>query len=91
MTDFDFRTYKDRANTETDQQTVALLAIAYFHRPDPDGGMGYQDDRFAYGRIDPACLTCGRSDEYAVPWPCDTFTAALLGLGEPVPTVEAKP
>lgn len=52
----------------------ALDAALALHQPDPDGGMGWRSDG-RYGVIDPACRTCGTSDEYAVPWPCATVRA----------------
>ncbi len=59
----------------------AARAVMAMHRYDPYGGMGYLEDG-EYGRIDPACLVCGTTDEYAVPWPCSTY-ATLAAVLEP--------
>jgi hypothetical protein len=61
---------------------AALEAIRQMHKP--DHGMGYRND-VGYGGIDPACETCGTTDEYAVPWPCLTLKAVHIGLGLPIP------
>ena len=57
------------------------MKIAAIHSADPDGGMGYTSK--GYGTIDPACRECGRSDEYAVPWPCATRELADATLSDP--------
>lgn len=54
------------------QMALQLRAAIALHQPDPDGGTGYHPGG-GYGDIDPACSTCGTSDEYAVPWPCQTY------------------
>jgi hypothetical protein len=54
-----------------------LAAIKALHRPIREGGQGFYDNG-RYGYIEPACETCGTSDEYAVEWPCSTARA----LGE---------
>jgi hypothetical protein len=59
-----------------------LAKARELHQPEPDG-LGFRDKPYpdgdgAYGRIDPACPTCGQHDEYAVPWPC--ATAKALGM-----------
>lgn len=59
----------------------SLEAIRDIHDKEPDGGMGWVPT--GYGKIDPACKTCGTSDEYAVEWPCSTrlqVDAALADL-----------
>ena len=58
---------------------AAVARVEAIHRAitddDLDGpGLGYLPDG-SYGSIDPACLSCGQLDEYAVPCPCATIKA----------------
>ena len=55
----------------------ALEKVLELHQPVTDG-MGFTED--GYGGISPACSSCGTSDEYAVPYPCPTVTAATTAL-----------
>jgi hypothetical protein len=57
---------------------AALERIMEAHHRDPDGGMGYTGNE--YGTIKDACVVCGTSDEYAVPWPCWTYEQARAAL-----------
>mgnify|MGYP001381284610 CR=1 FL=1 len=59
----------------------ALEAIAAEHHADPDGGMGYRDG--GYGHMDSVCVLCGTSDEYGIPWPCETHEHARAALAAP--------
>ena len=59
----------------------ALEAIAAEHHADPDGGMGYRDG--GYGHMDSVCVLCGTSDEYGIPWPCETHEQARAALAAP--------
>jgi hypothetical protein len=59
-------------------EVAAKRAIVELHSPtneeehgSPQGFLGGG----RYGYIEPACITCGTFDEYAVPWPCDTIKA----------------
>lgn len=51
---------------------VAIATIRALHQP--TSGAGFLADG-GRGDIDPACSTCGTSDEYAVPYPCPTICA----------------
>lgn len=47
-----------------------------------ESGMGYREVTFdGYGEIKGVCAACGKSDEYAVPWPCPTIEVIARGLG----------
>ena len=68
-----------------DEAIAELRRLREWHEPIEGGGMGYGPTGGGYGRIDPACSTCGTPDEYAVPYPCNTaqvldkVLAALTG------------
>jgi hypothetical protein len=66
------------ALVDVERLRYSLEAIRDAHDKDPDGGMGYTPT--GYGSIDPACLVCGTSDEYAVEWPCSTRQHAEAAL-----------
>lgn len=66
---------------QADRLQARVDAALALHGPVPDGqGFGSADPG-GYGRIDPACGTCGTHGEYATPHPCGTYRA-LLGEGD---------
>ena len=70
-----------RAQKDWKRLKYSLESIRDLHDKDPDGGMGFRAEG-GYGPIDPACLVCGTSDEYAVEWPCATRKQAEVALSD---------
>lgn len=54
------------------QQVAAARAILEEHEA-VAWGLGHADD--GYGDVSPACSACGKPEEYARAWPCDTVKA----------------
>jgi hypothetical protein len=69
---------RQAASPDSEALRAALERIMEAHHRDPDGGMGYTGNE--YGTIKDACVVCGTSDEYAVPWPCWTYEQARAAL-----------